>query len=100
MVNLGEVRRAQLVKSTLLASMLVPLGSFKFSSVAKERESGAESNGNVPHLFTPSKTAVLFPEFAVEDLPLSITATLVPAFAVKEHADGMITSKSNALGTF
>ena len=28
-VNFGEVRRAQLVKSTLLTSTLVPLGSFK-----------------------------------------------------------------------
>ena len=28
-VNFGEVRRAQLTKSTLLTSTLVPLGSFK-----------------------------------------------------------------------
>ena len=33
----GEVRRAQLAKSTLLTSMLVPLGSFKVCSDAKER---------------------------------------------------------------
>ena len=36
-VNFGEVRRAQLAKSTLLASSLVPLGSFKVCSDAKER---------------------------------------------------------------
>ena len=56
------------------------------------REYGAESNGKLPHLFIPSKTATLVPEFAVEDLPLSRTAALVPEFAVKdlplgEHSD-------------
>ena len=34
-MNFGEVRRAQLVKSTLLASSLVPLVSFKVCSDAK-----------------------------------------------------------------
>ena len=34
-----------------------------------KREWGAESNGKLPHLFIPSKTATLVPEFAVEDLP-------------------------------
>ena len=42
-----------------------------------KREWGAESNGKLPHLFIPSKTATLVPEFAVEDLPLDRTATLV-----------------------
>ena len=36
-MNFGEVRSAQLVKSTLLTSTLGPLGSFKVCSVAKER---------------------------------------------------------------
>ena len=49
-----------------------------------KREWGAENNGKLPHLFIPSKTATLVPEFAVEDLPLDRTATLVPAFAVKD----------------
>ena len=49
-----------------------------------KREWGAESNGKLPHLFIPSKTATLVPEFTVEDLPLERTATLVPAFAVKD----------------
>ena len=50
-----------------------------------KREWGAESSGGkLPHLFIPSKTATLIPEFAVEDLPLYRTATLVPAFAVKD----------------
>ena len=37
MVNFGEIWRAQLAKSTLLISTLVPLGSFKVCSDAKER---------------------------------------------------------------
>ena len=36
-VNFGEVRRTQLAKSTILASTLEPLGSFKVCSDAKER---------------------------------------------------------------
>ena len=35
-----------------------------------KREWGAESNGKLPHLFVPSKTAALGPEFALKDLPL------------------------------
>ena len=46
-----------------------------------KREWGAESNGKLPHLFIPSKTAILVAEFAMEDLPLNRTGTLVPAFA-------------------
>ena len=49
-----------------------------------KREWGAESNGKVPHLFMPSEIATLVPEFAVEDLPLGITAALGPEFAVKD----------------
>ena len=33
-----------------------------------KREWDAESNGKLPHLFIPSITATLVPEFAVEDL--------------------------------
>ena len=47
-------------------------------------EWGAESNGKLPHLFIPFKTATLVPEFAVDDLPLSRTAALVPEFPVKD----------------
>ena len=47
-----------------------------------KREWDAESNGKLPHLFIPSKTAILVPEFAVEDLPLGRTAAMVPEFAV------------------
>ena len=47
-------------------------------------EWGAESNGKLPRLFIPSKTATLVPEFAVEDLPLGRTAALVPGFSVKD----------------
>ena len=49
-----------------------------------KREWGAEINGKLPHLFIPSKTETLVPEFAVEDLPLGRTAALVPEFAVKD----------------
>ena len=85
-MKFGEVRRVQLAKSTLLTSTLVPLGIFLdlLRSVQMlKREWGAESNGKLPHLFIPSKTTTFVPEFAVEDLPLYRTATLVPAFAVK-----------------
>ena len=37
---------------------------------------GAESNGKLPHLFIPSKTATLVPEFAAEDFTLGRTASL------------------------
>ena len=47
-------------------------------------EWGAESNGKLPHLFIPSKTATLVPEFAVEDLPLGKNAALVAEFAVND----------------
>ena len=49
-----------------------------------KREWGAKSNGKLPHLFIPSKTVILVPEFAVEDLPLGRTTTLVLEFAVKD----------------
>ena len=49
-----------------------------------KREWGTESNGKLPHLSVPSKTAALVPEFAVEDVPLSRTAALVPEFAVED----------------
>ena len=46
-------------------------------------EWGAESNGKLPYLFIPSKTAILVTEFEVEDLPLGRNAALVPEFEVK-----------------
>ena len=49
-----------------------------------KREWGAESNGKLPHLFIPCKTATLVPEFAMEDLPLGRIAALVPEFALKD----------------
>ena len=47
-------------------------------------EWGTESNGKIPHLFNPSKTATLVPEFAVQNLPLDRTTILVPGFTVKD----------------
>ena len=46
----------------------------------REREGwggGVRSNGKLPHLFIPGKTAALVSEFAVEDLP---SAELQPWF--------------------
>ena len=55
-----------------------------------KREWAAETNGKLPHLSIPSKTAARVPEFAVEDLPLSRTAALIPEFAVKYRPLGRI----------
>ena len=49
-----------------------------------KREWDVESNGKLSHLFIPSNTATLVPEFAVEDLPLNSTAAWVPEFSVKD----------------
>ena len=78
----GEFRRrleGPVGKSTLFTSTSGLLGS----SQMLQREWNAESNGKLPHLFIPSKTATLVSEFAMKSLPLDITANLVPAFAVK-----------------
>ena len=50
----------------------------------REREWGTESNGKLPHLSIPSKTAVWVSEFPAEDLPLGRTAALVPEFVVND----------------
>ena len=55
-----------------------------------KREWGAESNGKLQHLFIPSKTATLVPEFAMYDLPLGRIAALVPEFGVKDLPLGRI----------
>ena len=56
-----------------------------------KREWGAESNGELPHLSIPSKTAARVPMFfAVEDLLLSRTSALVPEFPVKDLPLGKI----------
>ena len=65
----GEIRRAQLAKSTFLTSISVLrdlFRSLKVCSDTKEIEWGAESYRTYS---IPGKTAVLVPEFAVEDLP-------------------------------
>ena len=69
-----------------------------------KREWGAESNGNLPHLFIPSKTATysrfpslqwktcflgrisaLVPEFAVNDLPLDRTLKMKMYYSYGER---------------
>ena len=49
-----------------------------------KREWGTESNRKLPHVFIPSKTAILVPSFEMKDLPLYRTATLITAFAIKD----------------
>ena len=71
MVNFGEIRRAQLAKST---PHLHVGASGIFSNLLRsvqmlKREWGAESNVKLPHLFFSGKVAALVPRFAVEDLP-------------------------------
>ena len=84
MVKFGEVQRAQLAKSTPHLHAGAPwISSDLLRSVQMlKREWGAESNGKLPHLFIPSKTATLVPEFAVEDLPSGRTVALVLELAV------------------
>ena len=50
----------------------------------RKRKWGAEGNGKLAHLFVPDKTAVMVPEFAVEDLPSAELRVLVPALAMKD----------------
>ena len=65
-VNFGEVRRAQLAKSTLLTSTLVPPGIFShlLMSVQMLKRVGCRKQREAtPHLFIPSKIATLVPAF-------------------------------------
>ena len=55
-----------------------------------KREWGAESNGKLPHLSIPSEIATFVPEFAVEDPPLMRTAALFSEFTVKDLPLGRI----------
>ena len=85
-VNFGAVRRVQLAKSTLLSSTRGLWDVLRFLSSVEmlKREWGAESNGKLLHIFIPSKTATLVPEFAGEDLPLGRISAMVPGFAMKD----------------
>ena len=86
-MNFGEFRRGPV---SLIHFPHLHIGAPEiFSDLLRsvqmlKREWGAESNGKLSHLFIPSKTATLVPEFAVEDLPLERTAVLVPEFAVND----------------
>ena len=53
-----------------------------------KKEWGAESNGKLPHLFIPDKTAALVPESAVEVLALGRTAAFVLELAMKDLSLG------------
>ena len=87
MANFSEVRRAQLANSALLIPMLGAPGIFPYllwSVQMLKREWSAGSKEKLPSLFTPSQTATLVPEFAVEDLTLGRTAALVSELAMKD----------------
>ena len=68
MVNFGEVRRDQLANLHVGAPGI--FSDLLRSIQMLKREWGSESNGELPHLFIPSKSANFVPEFAVEDLSL------------------------------
>ena len=55
LVNFGEVRKAQLAKSTLLTSAFVPnlFRSFKVFSDANQRVGCGKQRGELAHLFIP-----------------------------------------------
>ena len=99
MVNFGEVRKVQLDKSTLLTSTLESLGSFKVCLGAKEsrvwKATGSYRTYSSLVKLQPGsefavkdlplgRTATVVPESVVKDLPLGRTATLVPEFAVND----------------
>ena len=84
MVNFGEDRRAQLAKSTHLHVGAPGIFSDLLRSFQMlKKEWCAESNGKLQHLFIPSKTETLVPEFAV-----GRTAALVPEFTKKDLSLG------------
>ena len=80
LVNFGNVRRAQLAKSTLLTSTLGILGSiqifFQVSSGARVRV-GCGNQCAATTRIIPNKTATLVPEFAMKDLPVGRTLTII-----------------------
>ena len=80
MVNFDEIQRAQLAKSTLLTSILVPWDLFRSSkacSDAEERVGCRKQQEAYAPIQSLLQTAALVPEFAVEDLP---SAELQPRF--------------------
>ena len=73
MVTFGEVRSAQLAKSTLLTSKVVPLGSFQVFSDAKERVGFGKQREATAPIFPQVKLQPWFLSFAVKDLPIGRT---------------------------
>ena len=56
-----------------------------------KRRVGCGKQRKLPHLFIPSKTETLVPEFAMEDLSLGRTAALVPEFCSERPTLGQNT---------
>ena len=65
-MNFGDVRRAQLAKSTLSPPRWCPWDLLRSTQVLKRL--GAESKGNYRTYSITGNTAALVPEYAVEDL--------------------------------
>ena len=77
--HFGEVRRAQLAKTTLLTSTLMPWDLFRsFKVYSDAKESGVRKTAGSYRIYSnPGKTAALVPKFEVQDLP---SAELQPRF--------------------
>ena len=90
MVNFSDIRKAviQIHSPLLLAGTPGIFPDLLRSFQMLKREWGAESNGKLPHLLIPIKTATLVSDFTVEGLPLGKTAALVSEFAVKDFPLG------------
>ena len=71
-----SVKLAQLAKSTLLTTTLVPPESFKMCSDAKERV-GCGKQREVTAPIHPWKIVALVPALAVKDLPLGRTLMMI-----------------------
>ena len=93
-ISCGEFRWSpegsvsQIHSPHLLAGAPGIFSDLLMSAQMLKREWGAESNGKLLHLFIPSKTSTVVPDFVVEDLALGRTAVLIPEFAVKNLSLG------------
>ena len=73
MANFGEVWMVQSAKIHVLVGAPGIFSDLLRSVQMLKREWGAESDGKLPHLFIPSKTVILVPDFAVKELSLGRT---------------------------
>ena len=78
MVDFGEVRRAQLATFTVLTSTLVPLGSFKVCSDAKERVGCGKQREATAPIQSLVQLQPWFLSFTEEDLPSAELQPRIP----------------------